>query len=94
MKLCRHANYHIIDWVREPRYHDDSILINTGAIIPGVEHYIIKFTNCNQYPDWFYMSGKVIRRHHTQANGSSNVYVVPMGKREAFEPIKNCTHNL
>lgn len=92
MRLCPHINYRVIDTIREPKYSTDEILISIARIDPNIEHYIIKFTNCNQYPDWFYMSGKRIRRYHTQKNGRGEMYVVPMSVREPFEPIRNCPH--
>lgn len=90
--MCRHQPHRVIDWIREPKYSTDEVLIKTAAIYSDVEHYIIKFTDCTKYPEWFYMSGKVIRRHHKQKNGGSEVYVVPMSKRESFEPITHCDH--
>lgn len=92
MKLCKHMPHKVIDWVKEPKYSTDEILIKTEAVSPEIEHYLIKFTACNKYPDWFYMSGKVIRRFHTQKNGNGTVYVVPMGKREEFIADNRCGH--
>ena len=93
VKLCQHDNYTIIDWIHEPRYHDDRILIKTTAITSGTEHYLIKFTNSNKYKDWFYMSKKVIVNSPTQKNGRGRVYCVPMSKRDTFVPDKQCKHN-
>lgn len=92
MKLCKHDNYTTIDWIREPRYHDDCILISKDKVDFAQEHLLIKFTQCNKYPDWFYMSKKKVRKHRTQTNGKGEVYVVPMREREIFEPIKFCNH--
>ena len=94
MELCKHARYKVIDWIKDPKWSTDEILINTDAIDQNVEHYIIQFSNespKNKY-GWFYMSGKVIRRFHKQKNGHGWVYVVPMSKREEFTPIKKCEH--
>ena len=93
MTFCKHQRHKVIDWIKEPRYHDDMVLINVSAIVPDTEHYLIKFVKCNKYPDWFYMSGKDIRRQKIQANGRGEVYVVPMSKREDFAPIKRCQHD-
>lgn len=90
MKLCKHQKHKVIDHILEPKYSTDEILISVSAVPEDVEHFIIKFKKCTKYPDWFYMSGKVIRRHKKQKNGRGEVYVVPMRRREAFEPIKNC----
>jgi hypothetical protein len=89
-KLCKHQPHKEINDIWEPRYHDDKILINVAKVSEDIEHYIIKFKKCNKYPDWFYMSGKNIRRCSKQENGKGEVYVVPMTNRQAFEPDKNC----
>lgn len=94
MKLCKHDRYKVIDWIREPKWSTKEILINTQAIDPNTEHYLFQFVSPspkNLY-GWFYFSGKMIRRHKTQKNGSGQVYVVPLDKREEFEPIKQCEH--
>lgn len=92
VKLCKHDKYKVIDHILEPKYSTDEILINVASVLEDVEHYIIKFKKCAKYPDWFYMSGKMIRRFHTQPNGAGKVYVVPMSRREEFEPNKECNH--
>ena len=92
MKLCKHDNYRVIDWIKEPKYSTDEILINATAIYKGTEHYIIKFSKCKQYPEWFYMGRTGIVKHKTQKNGAGSVYVVPMSEKKAFEPVKNCKH--
>ena len=89
-KLCKHAKYKAIDHILEPKYSTDEILISVASVPEDIEHLLIKFKKCNKYPDWFYMSGKMIRRFHKQKSGRGEVYVVPMNRREAFEPIKNC----
>lgn len=92
MKLCKHQPHRVIDNIRAPRYHDNNILISTKVVIPNIEHYIIRFSDESPKDEygWFYMSGKVIRRHKKQANGRGEVYVVPLTKREAFVPDKKC----
>ena len=93
--FCKHQRYKKIDWIKSPKWSTDEILINTEAVSPEIEHYLVQFTDespKNKY-GWFYMSGKVIRRHKTQPNGRGKVYVVPMSKREEFTPIKDCGHN-
>lgn len=92
MRLCRHDQYRVINWIKEPKYSTDEVLIRTDAIYKDVEHYLIKFSQCNQYPDWFYMSGALIRKGKKQKNGRGEVYVVSMASRETFEPIKQCEH--
>ncbi len=93
MKLCKHEPYKQIDWIKEPKYSTKEILIDVEAVKDD-EHIVIRFA----YPapqkeyGWFYMSGKMIRRHHTQPNGDIWVYVVPLSKREEFIPIKDCNH--
>jgi len=90
VKFCKHQKYKAIDHILEPKYSTDEVLISVAAVPEDVEHFIIKFKKCNKYPDWFYMSGKMIRRHKKQPNGRGEVYVVPMRRSETFTPIKDC----
>lgn len=92
MKLCKHEKHIKVIDIWAPKYSTDEVLISTSKVSPDVEYYLIKFKDCNKYPDWFYMSGKMIRRYHTQQNGNGIMYVVPMSKREEFEPTINCEH--
>ena len=89
--LCKHDEYRIIDWVREPKYSTDEILIDVHKI-GMAKNLLIKFTQCNKYPDWFYMDGDMVRRCPTQPNGRSEVFVVPMDEREEFVPNNKCEH--
>ena len=94
MKLCKHEKYKTITNIWEPKYSTDEILINVSSVPDDVEHFLIKLQKCNKYPDWFYMSGKMIRRFRKQKNGNAQCYVVPMSRREDFEPIKEgCKHD-
>lgn len=90
MKLCKHAKYKAIDHILEPKYSTDEILINVASVPEDIEHFLIKFKKCTKYPDWFYMSGKMIRRFHKQKNGRGEVYVVPMNRKETFVADKEC----
>ena len=93
MHLCKHEVERIITHIKDPKYSTNEILINENDV-RGVEHIVIKFSSpgaAERY-GWFYMSGKMIRRHHKQSNGRINVYVVPLSKREEFTPIKICKH--
>lgn len=91
MKLCKHDQYKVVNWIKEPKYSTDEILIDVEKI-GKAKNLIIKFTQCNQYPDWFYMDGDMVRKHRTQPNGRTTVYVVPMDKREEFTPNNKCEH--
>lgn len=93
MKVCKHQVHRKIDWIREPKYSTDEILINVHAISSGIEHYFIKFKMCKKYPDWFYMSRKVIQHSKTQPNGRGEVYVVPMQYAQPLEIIHPCEHD-
>ena len=96
MKLCKHSSYRVLDHILDPKWSTKEILIEINKISPETEHYLIKFKNpsgAKKY-GWFYMSGKMIRRHKQQSNGRGSVYVVPLSKREVFEPIKNCEHEI
>ena len=90
--FCRHEKHKVIDSIFEPKYSTDSVRISIDKISPDIEHYLIKFVKCNKYPDWFYMSGKTIRKCPIYPNGAGKVYEVPMSKREEFTPIKKCDH--
>lgn len=92
MTLCRHDNYHKIDHIREPKYSTDQVLISVGHVDKGTEHYLIKFTSCNQYPDWFYLDYATIHASKRQPNGRGEVYAVSMSQRQAFQPNNKCEH--
>lgn len=94
IEFCKHQPHKVIDDILEPKYSTDEILIATYKVPEHSEHVLIKFKACNKYPDWFYMSAKMIRKHPTQPNGRGKVYVVPMSKRNEFQPIKKCEHDL
>lgn len=94
MTLCKHQKYKTITHIKSPKWSTDEILINVDAIHEDVEHYLIRFSDDSPQRKygWFYMNGKVIRRFHTQPNGSGRVYVVPLSRREEFIPNKQCEH--
>lgn len=93
VSLCKHEVERIITHIKDPKWSTNEILIDTD-LVRGVEHVVIRFENpsaAEKY-GWFYMSGKMIRRHRTQPNGGIQVYVVPLSKREEFAPIQVCKH--
>lgn len=94
MTLCKHDNYKTISDIWEPKYSTDEILIHVDKVPRDVEHFLIKFSKASPADKygWFYMSGKMIRRHRKQRNGNGEVYVVPLNKREEFTPQKQCEH--
>lgn len=95
MTLCKHQPHKVIDDIKDPKYSTNEILIATHKVLPHIEHYIIRFSSPGAEKDygWFYMSGQMIRRHKTQRNGRGEVYVVPLSKREEFEPMNRCEHS-
>lgn len=94
MKLCKHQPHKVIDNILEPKYSTKSVRINVNKVTEYTEHYIIRFEKPGPQKEygWFYMSGKMIRKHPIYPNGSGKVYEVPLSKREEFEPINNCEH--
>lgn len=96
MKLCKHQKHKVIDNIKGPKWSTDEILINVASVPEDVEHYIIQFSDESPRKKYgfFYMSGKMIRRFKQVPNGRGMMYVVPMGRREEFEPIKErCGHD-
>ena len=91
--FCVHQPHKIIADILEPKYSTDEVLISTSKVTEYTENYLIKFVNCNKYPDWYWFSGAHIRKCKTQPNGRGTVYVVSMKDREDFEPITECDHN-
>lgn len=93
-RLCKHEPHKVISWIKSPKWSTNEILIDTRAV-EGHENLLIRFSDKSPQDKygWFYMSGKMVRRHKTQKNGNGEVYVVPLGKREEFVQIKDCEHN-
>jgi len=92
MTFCKHQRHKIIDWIHQPKYSTDQVLIKTQAVSPEIEHYLLRFTNCNKYPDWLYFSSKDILRRDKQKNGAGEVYLVPMSCAKPFTPLTHCDH--
>lgn len=94
ISFCKHTSYKAITHIKSPKWSTQEILISTDAITPDIEHYVFQFSDESPRKKygWFYLSGKSIRRHHTQKNGSGLVYVVPLSKREDFIPQTKCEH--
>lgn len=94
ISFCKHEPHVVIDDIWEPKYSTDEVLIATHKVPEHIEHLLIKFKSCSKYPDWFYMSAKMVRKHPKQKNGRGEVFVVPMSRRQDFEPVKKCSHQL
>lgn len=94
MTFCKHQPHKVLDHILEPKWSTREILINRDRILPNIEHYVIRFKKESAHREfgWFYMSGKMIKKHKLQANGNGYVYVVPLAKREEFVPVNNCEH--
>lgn len=90
--FCKHIPHIVIDEIREPKYSTNEVLINVNKINPYMEHYLIKFSLCPSIKDWFYLSGKTIRKSKKQKNGAGTMYAVSLNEREEFTPIINCEH--
>lgn len=90
ISFCKHEKYKVIDWIREPKYSTNQVLINVDRVPENIKHYLVKFTDCNSIPEWFYLSGADIRKSKIQPNGRGRVYCVDLSKRREFKPIKDC----
>lgn len=95
MLMCRHQPHRVIRDIKAPKYSNKTVRINVDKVSPKIEHYLIRFSDGSPKKEfgWFYMSGKVIRRHRVVPNGRGRVYEVPLNKREAFIEDKDCVHN-
>jgi hypothetical protein len=95
MKLCEHDPYTTITKVKEPRYHDKSILISQETVDNAQEYLLIRFANQKPFEEygWFVIEKKVAQRQKLQKNGRILVYVISLSKREPFIGVKNCIHN-
>lgn len=91
--FCKHEpDMYVDNTILEPNYSKDMVYISTAKVGPHTEHFVFKFVKCNKYPDWYYLSGKEVRKAKQQPNGRGFVYTVPMSKCEDFTPIVNCEH--
>lgn len=95
-QFCKHHPHKVIDWVKSPKWSTDEILINVARVPESTNDYLIQFTDESPKKKygWFYMDGKDIRRSPKQSNGTGQVYVVPMSKRQEWQPIKQCEHQI
>jgi len=93
MKLCKHADHTVIDWIKAPKYSTKEILIDKEVVDNGKEHLIVRFADKSpkEKYGWFVMSREEVRRCKTQRNGRIMVYVVPLSKKKTFIEDKKCT---
>ncbi len=94
MKLCKHADHHIVkakngDYIWEPRYSTKDVLIYDRNISEGTEHYLLHFSKARSEPEWQYFSYDDIKDCRKQVNGGIEVYILPMSRTQEFEPIKD-----
>lgn len=96
IQFCKHKPHKIIDWVLSPKWSTDEILINVARIPENVNDYLVQFVDESPRKKygWFYLDGKDIRKSKKQKNGHGEVYCVPMSKRQEWEAIKNCEHEI
>lgn len=96
MRLCKHQTHQVIDHIKAPKYSTNEILIGASHVMDSIEHYIIRFTDegpREQY-GWFYLNRKDIENCKKQPNGRGTVYCVPLDRRQKFEPIAQCIHDI
>lgn len=96
MKLCKHEPHRTITHILSPKWSTNEVLISTDAVRPGIDHYLVQFKDespKNKY-GWFYLDRKTIEKSKTQPNGRGVVYCVSLDKRQEFEPITKCEHDL
>lgn len=71
----------------EPRWHDRKVLIDPNKVR---EHNKIVFTKAKSLANKeFYVSGKTIKRHKKESNGTMLCYCVPLDKLEPLEITNN-----
>lgn len=61
----------------QPRYHDKVVLINPAKV---GEHNKIVFTKALSLTGTYYLSGKTIRKHKKESNGTIACFVVPLSE--------------
>lgn len=94
VKLCKHDNYQLIDWIKTEKWSTDEVLINVTKVKKDVPNVLVKFTMSTNYPDWFHLKTKDILASPVQPNGGGRVYVTPMHKRNELELLKHCVHEV
>lgn len=92
MRFCKHQHYIVISDIKSPKWSTDEVLISKRKVTDKVEHYLLRFSDKSPKEKfgWFYLAGKDIRKCKTQINGAGEVYVVPMRRRQTWQPIKDC----
>ena len=94
--FCKHRPHRVIDDIRSPKWSTNQVLISVDKISDHINDYLIRFSEESPKSKygWFWLDGKVIRKSPTQPNGRGRVYVVDMDKREDFQPINKCQHEI
>jgi len=92
MKFCKHTPHTVINWIKDPKWSTNEVLIDKQVVDEGEEHILLAFSNPSPYKKfgWMYFNKGEVRECKTQPNGLITVYVVPLGKRKPFAPIKDC----
>lgn len=95
MKLCKHADYTLINWIKDPKWSTSEVLIDTKAINDAKPTIILGFTNKsahNKY-GWLVLDREECKKSKIQPNGRIKVYCVKLSKARRLERVTDCDCN-
>lgn len=91
MKFCKHTEHTVINWIKDPKWSTNEVLIDKKVVDGSELHILLAFSNPSPFKKygWLYFNREEVRRCKTQPNGRITVYVVPLGKSKPFKPVKD-----
>lgn len=79
--LLQFKKRHAVLDIKEPRYHDRTVLLACHKIMERNRVHIMQGAYAGEY----FISGVVASAYPIQSNGRINVYAVPLGQLERLE---------
>ena len=92
MKLCKHANYTTINWIKSPKWSTNEVLIDKREIDQAENLILLEFTDPSPQKKygWLVFDKKTSQESKTQKNGRITVYCVMLSKAKRLEKVTDC----
>ena len=58
MKFCKHTPHTVINWIKDPKWSTNEVLIDKQVVDEGEEHILLAFSNPSPYKKfgWMYFN--------------------------------------